>query len=81
MTMVELIGWLGAICLLTGFALNLFQVIRSESLTYSFLNLTASVLLLYNAWMNEVFPFVVVNTVWLLFSGYKIITFRFKKAH
>ena len=73
MTLLELIGWLGAGCLLLGFALNLFQKIHANSVIYLMLNLVGSLLLLYNAYVNGAYPFVAVNFVWVVFSAWKLI--------
>ena len=73
MQFLELVGWLGAGLLLLGFALNLFHKITADSKTYLLLNLLGSLLLLYNAYMNGAFPFVAVNFVWVVFSGYKLL--------
>ncbi len=78
MTTLEFIGWMGAGCLLVGFALNLFQKIHAESNAYLLLNLIGSLLLLYNAYMNGAFPFVAVNFVWVVFSAFKLIQMRTK---
>lgn len=78
MSTLELIGWLGAGCLLVGFALNIFQKIQAESNIYLLLNLVGSLLLLYNAYMNGAFPFVAVNFVWVVFSAVKLIQMRAK---
>ena len=78
MPLLELYGWIGAGCLLLGFALNLFQKIASGSNTYLLLNLIGSSFLLYNAWMNEAFPFVTVNLVWVVFSAYKLLQLHIK---
>ncbi|WP_420318146.1 CBU_0592 family membrane protein [Ekhidna sp.] len=78
MDTLELIGWLGAGSLLLGFALNLFQKINAESVSYLMLNLIGSILLLYNAYMNGAFPFVAVNFVWVAFSAFKLIQIKLK---
>lgn len=78
MSTLELIGWLGAGCLLLGFALNIFQKIQAESNAYLMLNLVGSLLLLYNAYMNGAFPFVAVNFVWVVFSAFKLVQMRLK---
>ncbi|WP_109829637.1 CBU_0592 family membrane protein [Reichenbachiella versicolor] len=69
---LEFIGWLGAIILLLGFALNLFNKINTESTFYILSNLIGSFLLLYNAFQNNAYPFVTVNFVWVIFSAYKL---------
>lgn len=78
MTTLELIGWIGAGSLLIGFALNLFQKIHADSITYLLLNLVGSLLLLYNAYTNGAFPFVAVNFVWVIFSGFKLAQLKVK---
>ncbi len=79
MSTLELIGWLGAGCLLVGFALNLFQKIHADSNIYLLLNLVGSLLLLYNAYMNGAFPFVAVNFVWVIFSALKLLQSKISK--
>ncbi|NQZ75752.1 MAG: hypothetical protein HRT61_06510 [Ekhidna sp.] len=79
MSTLELIGWLGAGCLLLGFALNIFQKIQAESNVYLLLNLIGSLLLLYNAFINGAFPFVAVNFVWVVFSVFKLIQMAMRK--
>ncbi|MEM9338043.1 MAG: hypothetical protein AAGA66_04895 [Bacteroidota bacterium] len=76
MALLELYGWLGAGCLLVGFALNLFRKIAADSTTYLLLNLIGSLFLLYNAWVNMAYPFVAVNFVWVVFSGFKLFPVR-----
>ena len=76
MDILEFIGWMGAGLLLLGFALNLFQKIGANSSLYLLLNLFGSLLLLYNAYQNGAFPFVVVNFVWVVFSGFKLVQKR-----
>ena len=71
---LEIIGWLGASALLIGFVLNLFDRIKAESRIYLMLNFVGSALLLYNAFENGAYPFVAVNLVWVLFSGYKLVS-------
>jgi len=80
MDTLELIGWLGAGSLLLGFALNLFQKITANSVSYLLMNLIGSLLLLYNAYINGAFPFVAVNLVWVIFSALKLIQLSSKKS-
>ncbi len=72
MNIVELIGWLGATLLLSGFTLNILGKITAASTTYLILNVLASGLLLYNAWAVESYPFVVVNGFWVGVSSFKL---------
>ena len=78
MTLAELVGWAGAGSLLVAFALNIFQKIHAGSAIYLLLNLIGSIFLLYNAYTNGAFPFVVVNLVWVVFSAIKLIQIKLK---
>lgn len=72
MTVIEAIGWAGAFSLLVGFVLNIFGKLTAGSPLYLILNLGGSALLLYNAWANGAYPFVVVNLFWVAFSSFKL---------
>lgn len=78
MNLIEAIGWAGAGALLVGFVMNIFGKITAGSVLYLILNLLGSALLLYNAWVNGAYPFVVVNLCWVIFSGYKLLQLAFK---
>lgn len=75
MSTLELIGWVGAASLLIAFALNISHKISTDSSLYLILNLLGSILLLYNAYQHEAYPFVVVNLIWSIFSAFKLIQF------
>ena len=70
----DLIGWLGAIILLVGFWINIFKKISNNSLIYLIINFIGSLLLIINAYINDAYPFILVNTFWMIFSLYKILT-------
>lgn len=72
MTLTEALGWAGASSLLVGFVLNVLGRITAGSSLYLALNLAGSALLLYNAYVNTAYPFVVVNLFWVVFSGFKL---------
>lgn len=72
MDLLQVIGWLGAILLLVAFILNLSGKMLATSTMYLILNLIGSALLLYNAYENEAYPFVTVNSFWVIFSTYKL---------
>ena len=39
---IEVIGWLGALMILVGFALNGFEILQSQSYAYQLLNLVGA---------------------------------------
>ena len=73
--MIEILGWLGAIGLLSAFALSSLGKLDNKSNLYQVINLISSILLIINAYFNDVIPFVVINTFWgliALFAIYRI---------
>jgi lipid-A-disaccharide synthase-like uncharacterized protein len=66
--MITFIGILGSAIVLLGFILNQFNKLSSNSFWYDLINFIGSVLLLIYAIDGKAYPFIVVNSVWGLFS-------------
>lgn len=62
---VEVVGWLGAVVLLTAYGLLSTGRIAT-GLTYQLLNLTGATLLAINAVVHRALPSAAVNVVWLI---------------
>ena len=68
MDIVTIIGTIGAIFVLIGFVLNEFGKLTAQSFIYDLLNLIGSTLLLWYGLELSAWPFVFINSVWLLVS-------------
>lgn len=75
------VGILGASLVLTGFILNIVRVLDTDSLIYVFLNFFGSVILVMYAFMTNTIPFIILNTVWTIFSGYDLYLILKDKHH
>ena len=64
----SLVGTTGVTLLLLGFVLNLLKKIRSDSVVYLLLNFTGAALAGISSYMIKFWPFVVLETVWVLAS-------------
>ena len=60
----EALGTVGVTLLLVGFFLNLFGLIRRQSLNYLTLNLVGAGLACYASFLIEFFPFVLLEGTW-----------------
>lgn len=68
--MIELIiGSIGAFLILLAFILNQVHKWKDTDLKYDVVNTLGSFLLVVFAWMTRSWPFLVLNTVWLLVSA------------
>lgn len=65
---METLGWVGAGLLLSAFFyLTIFKK-QGDNLFYLLGNLFGSIGLLINAWYNDAFPFVLVNSFWVVIT-------------
>ena len=77
--MIELIlGITGMVLILVAFVLNEFKKLNSSSGQYNALNLVGSGLLIYYAYALHGIPFLILNVIWFLVAGYKIVKFVLK---
>lgn len=68
MTGTDIVGVIGATLVLIGFILVQTHWLRDEDIRYDGLNALGSALLLWYAYLLSSFPFMILNTVWLLVS-------------
>ncbi|MEQ9231334.1 MAG: hypothetical protein RIF46_11685 [Cyclobacteriaceae bacterium] len=70
---METLGWVGAGLLLSAFFyLTIFKK-QGDNLFYLLGNLFGSIGLLINAWYNDAFPFVLVNSFWVVITVISLI--------
>jgi hypothetical protein len=63
------LGFIGVSLLLLAFFLNLFQMLRSDSLVYISLNLVGPGLACYSSWLIQFMPFVLLEGVWAIVAA------------
>jgi lipid-A-disaccharide synthase-like uncharacterized protein len=64
--LVEAIGGMGSIAILTAYALNSYQKIRSESVLFLMLNLTGGLLLIAYSFYKDAPANIFLNLVWVI---------------
>lgn len=68
------LGIVGMVLILTAFILDeFFKTWRQDSLKYNLLNLLGSALLSYYGYTLISWPFFILNLVWFIVAGYKVI--------
>jgi len=72
LSLVDAMGWVGAIILLTAYTLNILQKLETDSSYFLSINLVGGSLLTINAYITESYPFLVVNLFWVLVSIYQL---------
>ncbi len=78
---IDILGWVGSIEVVAAYGLNSSQRIKSDSLTFQFLNLTGAVFLIINSIYKQAYPFTFINSVWTVIAIVAIIGILKKKKH
>jgi hypothetical protein len=63
--LIEVIGWLGAVLVLSAYGLLSAQRLSSRSVAYQVLNIAGSLGLVINTGWNGAIPSAAVNVIWL----------------
>lgn len=69
----QLIGWVGAIGLLTTFFLNSTEKMSTTTKSYIWINVGSALLLALNAYHLNAYPFLVVNVFWAIVALYGLV--------
>jgi len=77
--LIEILGWVGSIEVVTAYALNSYQKIKSDSLIFQLLNLSGAIFLIINSIFKEAYPFTFINSVWSVIAIVAIIGIIRKK--
>lgn len=67
-TLLETLGWIGAVTLIVAYALVSYGRVRGSSVMYQALNIAGSVLLAANTAWHHAWPSVIVNVVWAMIA-------------
>jgi len=68
MTWVDIVGWLGAACILVAYFLNVRKILEVSSAAYLLLNLGGAVLIMINTFYLSAYPPMVLNIFWALIA-------------
>jgi uncharacterized membrane protein HdeD (DUF308 family) len=80
MNLVDILGWMGSIAILSAFGLNSFQKVKSDTVLFQLLNLFGGVLLIINSISHEAYPFTFINSVWVIISVVALVNISVRKS-
>ena len=69
----EIIGWYGAIAIVSAYALLSFNIIVSESIVYQLLNATGAIGIVYISFKKKAYQPGVLNIIWTIIAIVAII--------
>lgn len=73
------LGFIGVSLLLVAFFLNLFQLLKSDSLVYIGLNLVGPGLACYSSWLIDFMPFVLLEGVWAIVAAVALVRYGYRQ--
>lgn len=79
MSIIDIIGFAGVVCLLGAYFLNAIGKITSTSISYILLNLFGAGLATASSIMMMYYPFIILEAIWTLVSLYSLIKFLTKR--
>jgi hypothetical protein len=62
---IEIVGWIGALCILGAYVLLTLQRLDSQSRAYQGLNVVGALGFVINSGSNGAYPSAVLNVVWM----------------
>lgn len=68
----EILGWLGALCILLAYAFGSFGWLEAQSYPYQALNFFGALGLLVNAYKNKAYPSFILNIIWVGIGVYAL---------
>ncbi len=66
--LIDIIGWIGSVEVITAYGLNSYQKIKSDSLLFQLLNLTGGLFLIINTVYYSAYPSAFINVVWVIIA-------------
>lgn len=66
--LIDVLGWVGSIEVITAYGLNSYQKLKNDSLWFEVLNLTGGLFLIINTVYYGAFPSTFINVVWVLIA-------------
>ena len=70
---IDIIGWIGSVCVLTAYGLISTHKITAKSKLYQWLNVVGSIFLIINTFFYSAYPSTFVNIVWLFIAIFALI--------
>jgi hypothetical protein len=65
---MNVVGWVGSICVVAVYGLNSFQIIKTTSILFFIMNLIGGILLIVFSFYKEAYPNVFINIVWVVIA-------------
>ena len=70
--LIDIIGWVGAVSVLSAYFMVSFGKVEGDSFKYQFLNILGAICLIANTAYYKAYPSTVVNFIWIFIGLYSL---------
>jgi hypothetical protein len=70
--LIEVVGWLGAVLMLSAYVLLTLGRLKPQASRYHWLNIVSGAGLICNSGYNGAYPSVMINVIWLIIGLYGV---------
>ena len=78
-TLIDIVGWIGAVALLLAYTFISTRRLEGDSASYQLLNLGGSAFLMVNSFFYGAYPSSIVNIVWISIAMFTLFAKKFKR--
>ena len=71
---IDIIGWLGAVCVLYAYLMVSTKKLEGNSLHYQAANISGAFFLIINTYYHHAYPSAVVNVIWIAIACYSLVS-------
>ncbi|MBA4058088.1 MAG: hypothetical protein C0490_25445, partial [Marivirga sp.] len=65
---IEILGWVGSVCILAAYGLNSYQKLKSDSILFYGLNIIGGILLIIYTIQKQAYANTFINVVWVIIA-------------
>ncbi|HMG89761.1 MAG TPA: hypothetical protein VK589_06870 [Chryseolinea sp.] len=65
---IDVLGWVGSLCVIIAYGLNSYQKLRSDSLIFYALNIIGGIFLIIYSNYKEAYAVIFINVVWVIIA-------------
>jgi hypothetical protein len=79
LSLVDVLGWIGSLCVLVAYGLNSYQRIKSDSILFYALNIVGGIFLIIYSTEKEAYANTFINIVWVIIAVPAVIKVLIKR--
>lgn len=80
LTLIDVLGWIGSLCVLAAYGLNSYQLLKSDSILFYSLNIAGGIFLIIYSTEKGAYANTFINIVWVIIAVPAILKVLIKRT-